>query len=68
MKDSIVKEISARYSEDMALKMTSLKTLSVLDGIVDDDRLDKGKRLYLLSEIENWAKSKQITALHTKVK
>lgn len=63
MKDSTVKAISARYSEDMALKMTSVKTMSILDGIVDDDRLTKGQRLFLVSEIESWAKTKQITEL-----
>lgn len=66
MKDSIVKEISTRYSEDMALKMTSVKTMSILDGIVDDERLTKGQRLFLVAEIESWAKSKQITELARK--
>lgn len=66
MKDSIVKEISTRYSEDMALKMTSVKTMSILDGIVDDERLTKGQRLFLVVEIESWAKSKQITELARK--
>lgn len=68
MKDSTIKSISAQYEADFGQKMTALKTLSILDGILDDERLSKSDKLYLLSEVENWSKNKQISVLSEKRK
>lgn len=53
---------------DMAVKMTSIKIIETLKGMTNDERLKKSERMFILSEIESWAKTEQINVMSEKIK
>lgn len=68
MNDSTTQAIISRMDADIEVKRTALKTIEILNGLIEDEILTKAEKLFLLSEIESWAKAKETTVLTIKTK